>query len=171
MERGDRYVLWPIFMADTGWSVPDELLVKLWQQMVDEGRAASLFYDGRIKDEADWIAWLKDPRNYPVIVMDAREKKISCISWLNNMEMGAAQIHFCMYGHPHPGIGIKSLEYFSRFPGLRVIVGVTPEEYTTAIRYAKRIGFKEVGRIPNMLHMEYENRRMGAVVTYYEVGG
>jgi L-amino acid N-acyltransferase YncA len=170
MERGGRYALWPIFMSDTGWSVPDELLAKLWEKMVEEGRAASLFYDGRVKDEAEWIAWLKAPGNYPVIVMDAREKKIAAIGWLNNVDKGAAQIHFCMYGLPDPRMGVKVLEYYSKFPGLHVIVGVTPEHYETAIRYAKRIGFTETGRVPNMLHMAYEQRRAGAVITYYEVG-
>ena len=76
-----------------------------------------------------------------------------------------------MYGHPHPGIGTVALEYYSRFPGLRVIVGVTPEEYTTAIRYAKRIGFTEAGVVPNMLYMAYEGRRMGEVITHYQVRG
>jgi len=170
MEKRDRYVLWPICKTADGWSVPDELLMKLWQQMVGEGRAAKLFYSGTITDEHEWIDWLKDSRNLPVIVMDAREKKVSAIAWLNNVERGSAQIHFCMYGAPAPGIGIKALEYYSKFPGLHVIIGITPEHYDTAIRYAKRIGFTEAGRVPDMLHMAYENRRAGAVITYYEVG-
>jgi hypothetical protein len=169
MERGDRYVLWPICKTADGWSVPDELFIKLWQQMVEEGRAAKLFYGGTVTDEYGWIDWLKDPKNFSVIVMDAREKKIAAVGWLNNFERGTAQIHFCFYGFPHPGAGIKVLEYYSKFPGLHVIVGITPEEYTTAIRYAKRIGFKEIGVIPNMLQMAYENRRMGAVITHYQV--
>ncbi len=170
MERGDRYAIWPICKTENGWSVPDELLIKLWQRMVEEGRAAKLFYGGTVTNAAEWIDWLKDPKNLPVIVMDAREKKIACVAWLNNVDKGCAQIHFCMYGYPHPGIGIVALKYFSTFPGLRVIVGVTPQEYATAIRYAKRIGFIEVGAIPNMLDMAHEGRRMGAVITYYEVG-
>ncbi len=170
MNQGERYALWPIFRTDDGWTVPDALLVKLWEQMVREGRAAKLFYSGTVANEFEWIDWLKDPSNFPVIVMDSREKKIAAIAWLNNKNSGTAQIHFCMFGPPHPGVGEKVLRYFSSFPELHVIVGVTPEEYTTAIRYAKRIGFKAAGRIPNMLYMAYENRRMGAVITYYEVG-
>lgn len=170
MERGDRYAIWPICKTDDGWSVPDELLIKLWQQMVDEGRAARLFYTGTVTNGGEWVEWLKDSRNLPIMVMDSREMKIACVAWLNNVDRGCAQIHFCMLGPPATGIGINALEYYSRFPDLHVIVGVTPEEYTTAIRYAKRIGFKEVGVIPNMLQMKYENRRMGAVITYYEVG-
>lgn len=167
----DRFAIWPIAKIDGGWSAPDELLEKLWHKMVEEGRAAKLFYSGFVRNEYDWIDFLKDPLNIPVIVMDAREKKIASIAWLNNVKDGSAQVHFCMYGPPNPGVGIKAISYYSTFPGLHVIVGVTPEHYTTAIRYAKRIGFKEAGRVPNMLHMAYEGKRSGAVITYYEVRG
>ena len=163
-----RYAIWPVVKMDDGlWSAPDVMLEGIWKQMVEEGRFNTLFYTGYVRTLADWMDWCKTPANLMQIVVDVGRTKLAAVTWLNNIKDGTAECHFCMLGPPHPELGRTVLEYWSALPGVKVIVGCTPENYTTAIKYAKRIGFKEAGMIPQALNMAYEGCRVGAVMTYY----
>jgi len=137
--------------------------------MVRTGKDESLFYNGGVRDEGEWLSWMKCPDNYPVLAIDTDSKKIVCIAWLNHAVDGAALVHFCMLGFPRPEIGKTVLRYWSATGALSVLVGFTPETFTAAIKYAKAIGFVESGHIPAMCNMVYEGRRVGAVVTTYLV--
>ena len=163
----ERYQLWPAAFVEGQFSVPDECLVFLWREMERTGKQRDLFYNGGITTEEQWIAWIKAPENYPVLVVDSSSKKIVSIAWLNHAVDGAALVHFCMLGMPRPEIGKTVLRFWSGMGILSVIVGFTPETNTAAIKYAKRIGFVESGYIPSMCNMIYEGRRVGAVVTTY----
>ena len=50
------------------------------------------------------------------------------------------------------------------------LIGVTPAAYPGAVKMAKLCGFKEVGKIPNMLYDVYDEVSMDAVLTYF-IGG
>lgn len=163
-----KYVIWPVVQMDGGeWSVPDVVLEGVFKQMAEEGRFGTLFYTGYVKGLPDWMNWCHNPANLMQVVVDAGDKKIAAVTWLNNVKDGTAEAHFCMLGPPHPELGETVLAYWAALPNIAVIVGCTPENYTTAIKYAKRIGFKEAGMIPQALNMAYEGRRVGAVMTYY----
>jgi hypothetical protein len=165
----ERYQLWPAAFVGGQFSVPDEILRYLWRELVRTGKDTQLFYNGGVDDEGKWLSWIKATDNYPVLVIDTDVKKIVCIAWLNNAVDGAALAHFCMMGFPRPEIGETVLRYWSGTGALSVLVGFTPENYTAAIKYAKRIGFVESGYIPSMCNMVHEGRRVGAVVTTYLV--
>lgn len=165
----EKYQLWPAAYVGGQFSVPDEILRFLWREMVRTGKDTALFYNGGVEDEGQWITWLKNPDNYPVLVIDTDTEKIVCIAWMNHAVDGAALVHFCMLGFPRPEIGETVLKYWSGMGALSVLVGFTPETYTAAIKYAKLIGFKESGYIPRMCNMVYEGRRVGAVITTYLV--
>jgi hypothetical protein len=167
MEQGDRYALWPAAFVDGAFSIPDEVLAGLWREMVATGRDKGLFYNGAVTDESGWIAWIKDPANYPVLVADTTRNRIVCVAWLNNAVDGAALVHFCMLGMPRPEIGKAVLRYWSRVSILHVLVGFTPDSNMAAVKYARSIGFVDAGYIPSMCNMIYKGRRVGAVVTTY----
>ena len=149
------------------WSVPDEILAGLWAQMCQSGKAMRLFYNGTVRTVDEWISWLKEPSNIVVLVADALNKKIACVAWLNNAREGSAQVHFCMLGMPRAEIGVMALNYWASLGPLYVIVGITPESYTDAIRYAEKIGFKKKGEVTNLCNMVYEGRRESGVITEY----
>ena len=167
MERGDRYVLWPAAFVDGVFSVPDETLASLWREIVATGKHRSLFYNGGVTDEVGWIDWIKSPANYPVLVVDSVAGNVVAVGWLNNTLDGAALVHFCVFGWPHPEIGRVVLRYWSSVGILKVLVGFTPETNIAAIKYAEKLGFKRSGYIPLMCNMAYEGRRVGAIVTTY----
>jgi len=163
----ERYQLWPAAFVNGSFSVPDEILRFLWREMAQTGKNESLFYNGGVRDEGEWLSWMKNPDNYPVLVIETLSKKIVCIAWLNHIVDGAALVHFCMLGLPRAEIGKTVLRYWSGIGALSVLVGFTPETFTAAIKYAKRIGFVESGYIPLMCNMVYEGRRVGAIITVY----
>jgi hypothetical protein len=165
----ERYQLWPCAFVNGVFSVPDEILSFLWRELERTGKYRDLFYNGGVATEEQWIAWVKDAGNYPVLAVDLVSMKIAGIAWLNNAVDGAALIHFCMLGLPRPEIGETVLRYWSGMGALSVIVGFTPDTNMAAVKYAKRIGFTVSGYIPKMCNMIYEGRRVGAVVTTYLV--
>lgn len=168
MDQGDRYALWPGAFIGGQFSIPDEVLASLWREMAATGKHRHLFYNGNVTDEAEWIAWIKDQANYPILAVDTSNHRIICIAWLNNAVDGAALAHFCMLGLPRPEIGKSVLRYWSKMGMLHVLVGFTPETNTGAVRYAEKIGFRRAGYIPAMCNMVYEGRRVGAIVTAYQ---
>ena len=163
----DRYQLWPAAFVDGKFSVPDAVLEGLWREMERTGKHRSLFYNGLIDDVDGWIGWIKNPANYPVLVVDAVRKNIVAAGWLNNVGDGTALAHFCVFGLPRPEIGKVVLRYWSNVKILRVLVGFTPETNVGAVRFAEMIGFKRNGYIPRMCNMAYEGRCVGAIVTTY----
>ena len=166
--EGERYKIWPLAkLPDGSYSVPDFVLLRIWDDIFADGRYKSLFYNGGVKTPFDWMAWIKSPANFPVLVVDTMQRKVVCIAWINNAVDGAAMAHFCMLGLPRVEIGKAVLQYWSGVDGLKVLVGFTPESNTGAVKYAKKIGFVESGYIPMMCNMVHEGRRVGAVVTTY----
>ena len=168
MGQGDRYALWPGAFIDGLFSITDELLVSLWREMVTKGKVRRLFYNGNVTDEASWIAWIKSSGNYPLLVVDKFSQRVVCVTWINNVADGAALIHFCILGLPRPEIGKAVLRYWSDVDVLYVLVGFIPETNREAVKYAKRIGFKESGYVPSMCNMVYKGSRVGAVITTYQ---
>ena len=166
----ERYQLWPCAFVDGVFSVPDEILRFLWREMVRTGKDESLFYSGGVRDEGEWLSWVKSPDNYPVLAINTDSKKIVCIAWLNHAVDGAALVHFCMLGFPRPEVGKTILRYWSDIGALYVLVGFTPETFTAVIKYAKAIGFVESGYIPLMCNMAYKEERVGATITTYRTG-
>lgn len=163
-----RYFLWPMAQVDGEWSIPDAVWAMVWKRMVESGRVQATFYNGYIRTFDDWLSWVKSPSNIVVLVADSTSKNISVVAWLNNVSEGAAQAHFCfLNGLPRPEIGKMVLSYWSVFPGLHVIIGLTPESHPEAVRYAGMIGFEIQGTIPSFCNLAYEGRRVGAVVSSY----
>lgn len=166
----NRYYLWPMALVDGEWSIPDQVWAHVWGIMVKTGRAERLFYNGYIRTYDDWILWVKDRSNLVVLAVDSKSKKFACVAWLNNIAEGAAQAHFCFIeSMPRPDIGKSVLAYWSGFPGLYVITGLTPESHPEAVRYAEMIGFAIQGTIPSFCNLAYEGRRVGAVVSSYPI--
>ena len=169
MERGDRYAIWPAAFVDGVFSVPDPVLISLWREIVAAGKHRHLFYNGLVTDEVGWIEWIKNPGNYPLLVVDSIRSRIVAVAWLNHAVDGVAAAHFCMIGLPRPKIGQVALRYWSSVKILHVLVGFTPETNTGAVKYAESIGFIQSGYIPKMCNMVYEGLRVGAIVTTYQM--
>jgi hypothetical protein len=137
-------------------------------------RQRELFYDGGIQRESEWLVFILGKKNLPVIVFDPSRGEPGMIVWVNDIGAGAARIHFCGLEPYRRSYGIAGLGYFDSFkddfgePMFRVLVGITPENNTKALKLSRLMGFETVGTIRNLCHLAYESRRVGGVVTFRE---
>ena len=163
------YHLWPIVMQNEECSVPDVILYGVWKQIVDEGKAGQLFYGGTVKCAADFLTFLKDPMNLPVLVVDEEAKKIVFLAWLNGLQDGHAYGHFCSLGPFKRGAVNAFLDYWRSWNMFRLIIGLTPETNDLALRAIRMAGFKTLGILPRLCMMAHENNALvGGVISYIE---
>jgi hypothetical protein len=165
------YSLVPIINMGGKSSASDEFLLTIWDQMVAEDRVKWVFYDGSIVDEHQWLAFIKSPTNYPLVVVN--DKSIGAIAWLNNYENKSARGHYCGLGAYHKEIGRMIMSYWKSFkdtkgdPILLTIVGITPETNTLGYRMLKILGFNIIGIIPHFCRMKYDGDKLvGGVISY-----
>jgi hypothetical protein len=97
------------------------------------------------------------------------------VAWLNNFEHGTAQVHFSSVGRYRRGTANMVIDYWRKFRNeigertFHVLCGITPETHTTARKLVRITGFTELGIIPSLLHLAYEGRRVGGVISYQEL--
>lgn len=178
MSAGRYQVIPYVFsVADSRWSIPDHTMSYVWDKMVDEQRVEHLFWSGGIRSEIDFISFLREPGNYPILVFDAEIWEAKAIAWLNGIEMNHALVHFCCLGKFRLACCKMGLDYWRSIkaidgkPLFSVLLGVTPETNELAIRVSKMLGFQRVGIIPKLCPMAYLNRTVGGVITYMDCEG
>lgn len=132
--------------------------------MKSEGTFNRVFYDGSVKDDKDFVRFMRRESAIPVIAFDRTEPVL--FAWLNDLRSNYA---FCHFGALHPwgktalDVARMILRYWGGIlPELKVILGLIPKENRLAIRFGKNLGFKELGTIPHLIGA-------GATLLYYEV--
>jgi hypothetical protein len=164
---------------ETGeWSIPDSLLDQVWDQMVKEGKEKYLFWSGGITDAYQFIEWLQEERNFPMLLIEHVGDKINPVTviWLNGIDANHALAHFCVLGGYDPEMARETLRYWKRLkrPDGRqmflTLLAFIPENNERAIKTVLRMGFEPVGTIPNMCTLAYENNRtVGSTLMYFDL--
>ncbi len=91
-----RYVVIPVMRTDDGYTISDQTLDMIWNKMVEEGKHETVFYNGAVGNVGDFIAYMRRDDVYPVAIYDRDSEVFTGIAWLNNLNEGTAQVHFCM---------------------------------------------------------------------------
>ena len=166
-----QFTVYPLVKLEDGWSIPDEILVGIWQQIVEEGKVEQLFYDGTIKDIFGWMEFIKRPGTYPILIV--KDSKVVHVSWLKDVfDVGfGAWAHHVSIGRYQRGAWEAGRDHWRKyFPNLKILLGMTPETNEKAIKFLQKIcKFTIVGKIPLMCALGYENRRVSAIVSYFEL--
>lgn len=166
-------IVWPIVNLDGKWMPDDVILRGFWREMVGAGTDKRVFYQGRVKNEDQWVEWLHNPDNMACMVIDIGKTRVIGVAWLNHMVDRCAYAHFVTAGRYHRGAGEAVVRYWSAFkaddgkPLFRTILAVTPETYRSVHKGMRQWGFRLLGVIPNLCHLGYEGRRVGGMVGYY----
>ena len=83
-------------------------------------------------------------------------------------------MHYCMLGPPRRSVGKALLDYWCGLrrtdgqPWLHVLLGITPEYHTAALRVIRIMGFTSLGTIPSYCLTQDGQGRCGAVISYFE---
>ena len=160
--------IYPYVHTGEGWSIADSVMAGIWFQLEQEGKVEHLFYDGAVKDVTDWLAHIKQPRVFPIVVADVEKHIPVHVCWLTDVADGIAWAHHAALGKYHRGVWETVIDYWSKFE-LRLLLGMTPETNERAVKFLRKIcKFQVVGVIPGLCNMAYENRRVGGVISYYQ---
>lgn len=169
-----RYAVIPVMRTDEGYTISDMTLEYIWEKIVEEKKDTTVFYNGAIANIGEFVAFMRREDVYPIVVYDVDDKMFTGIAWINNLNEGTAQAHFCTFNNGEPILmGHEVLNYWEQFPKdlLGVVVGIIPNTNEKAIRFAKQIGFTVIGEIPNYCNTVYLDSRTPGVVMYKELGG
>jgi hypothetical protein len=175
-ENGDKISIWPVVaVAGKIPMVPEELLREVWRQMVQENKAFTVFYDGHIRTEDDWIRFVYDSGNVVILLVETDTPRVAAVAWLNSPGPNFAFGHFCVLGKTLPGLGEKVLNFWANLrnpASIRyydMILGLIPESNQKAQEYVAALGFELVGRIPKVCTMAYHDRVEAGVLWHVDL--
>lgn len=166
--NSSEIALVPYACVNDEWMLPDEFLLSFAQRMKQEGTFHITFYDGNVKTPEDFLGHMKRPANVPVFVFKGIEPL--AVAWLNGFHGVIAFGHFCALKAARgqtEKIGRLVLEYWMSNFELRAVLGFLPSGNVLARKFIKRIGFKVLGDIPDVLYDAYAGKYVSGTIGYY----
>lgn len=152
-----------------------EAMREVYARIREEGTADTVFYDGTVTNENEFVAEVLRPGSLPFLVF--WEGKEAGLAWFNDIEGRSARGHFVFFrefwGHKiSAAIGRKIFSHIltlrdERGYLLDVLLGKLPARNCLAWRLGLLCGAREVGTIPNGVYMagsgKSENAKLAAV--------
>lgn len=168
-RSSSNFQLLPYAKVGEEWTFPENFVRSTYSQMLNEGNADTVFCDGGITSEQEFLDAMQCKTN--VVVFAIRGGGLLGVAWLNGFQHNShyAFGHFCMMREASVSqstveIGNEIIKYWLSFPTIEFILGVVPSFNKLAIDYVQKIGFNKVGAIPNM--MQGLTGRAAAVIFY-----
>lgn len=170
-QKLSKYAIYPLVPLDNGQhSISDETLIYIWRRIEEEGKVQHLFYDGSIRDAADWLKFIKRNDVFPVIVWNTERKRIAHVVWLKDCFDCCAYIHHCAIGPYQRGVWEAVRDHLKQFDSLKLLLGLTPKINTAAVKMLTKIcKFNIVGEIPYVCNMAYTGDRVPGILSYFEL--
>jgi hypothetical protein len=166
----------PYAELETGPTVSDETIRVIYEKMKSDGTLYTVFYDGTINSAEQFLSLLKSKNNYPIFILI--DGMIGGVAWFNDLFRNRATAHFCgfkeVWGTHSVDMGKEALKYWFSFtnkdgsPMLDVILGVTPSEFSHAVNFIQKLGFKIIGEVPKVSYHEKTNSYSSATLSYIE---
>ncbi|MBU1002383.1 MAG: hypothetical protein KKE73_07650 [Proteobacteria bacterium] len=149
-----------------------EGLGSLWRQLGREGMQRTLFYDGGVASSQEFTRFASDPaRLFYAVVVD---QSPVALFWLDGWSGQAAFIHFAVFrraqGQAARIIGRYVTGWLLRAeregggPLVRTLIGLTPDTHPLAVRFVRDLGFRILGRVPQVLSLA-DGRTVAAIVS------
>lgn len=171
--------LLPYAKVNEEWTIPEDALEEAFRRTQSQGSIESIFWDGKVQCSEEFIHYFRSPRNLAVFVF---KDGLPCgYAWINNIGMGHASSHFCVFkefwGSEHKKEIFESvMNYWFSFidgdkPLFDTLLGMIPKFNKHAIKYAKENGFNLVGEIPNMVNDIFKKRKSPIVIFYRSRNG
>jgi hypothetical protein len=137
--------------------------------MIQENKAPNfVFYGGYVDSPERFAEFMQLPGNQPVLVVDVESQKIVFLAWLNGVQEGCANGHFCALGPFKRGAFNAVIDYWKSWGSIRVLIGITPETNERALRLVQIMGMRIVGTIPKFCFIAPVNQAVGGVISYLE---
>ena len=155
----------------------DSFIRGLFDQMAKDNTVKSVFFDGSIQDENQFLDMMKFGHN-ALWVVNVNDK-ISGFVWLNNFEEKRASFHFCFFqniwGKDTVEIGKKCMLTLLELKtgdqyNFDLITGLVPGRNEKAIKLCKKMNFSILGRLPCSAWNAEEQQSEDGIIFYVERG-
>lgn len=152
----------------------DSDIMALYDRMVEDGTADTVFYSGHVNSREDFLKHMKDPGTHLYVL--GIDDEIVGITWLDNLFGKSAFNHFCgfsnCWGENTVAIGRTSLQKLINMKDangyvFEVFTGLIPAWNKLAIEYAQACGGVNLGVIPGGIWEPAKMQSVDAVVIYY----
>jgi len=168
MEQKDIVFL-PYVRIDGIPTLRDSEILALWDRAEKEGWVDQLFHDGNISNRVQFLQYIISPGTLFFVCYFKGD--ICGFFWLNRLEITHAYCHFAFFKKywnrkvniPIGKTAMRMLFNSSKL-NFELILGMLPGSNTRAIQYAKNVGFKFVGKIPNLLFSAKEGKPVEGVL-------
>lgn len=172
-----NYEVRPIVYSNYCYTTDEKILVKMYDYLEKSKRLYKVFYDGSVYDLQSWLTFLKTPGISALYCVDNNTKQIVHFAWLTHSILKAYYGHHCSFGKIKKDAVNAIFKFWAGVPdgngtgpAIDIIIGSTPKSMTEAIKFTKVFGYKEVGVIPRICRMLYENDYYDdAVITYLDL--
>jgi hypothetical protein len=154
--------------------VTDDVLMDVWRRIVAEDKVELVFYSGGVNTPTEFLDFILQPRLLVSLVVDAATERPRALGWLTNAGEGSAFAHYCVIGPFQRSVGRAMLANWCELkdatgaPMFEILLGITPEVHTAALRLARIMGFSTVGTIPRYCRCPYAGGRCGGVLSCLE---
>lgn len=161
----------PYVQIDGSWSLPDSVMAAIWQNMVDEGTAKTVFCMGPVNSLPDFMTLMKSSS---VMTLWENDDPVF-IGWINNFTQCSAMVHFnCfkkIWGKRTDEALKVSIKYWFSFhndgaPLFDTLIGMIAADNPLAINLTKRVGAVEVGAIPDYAVNKFSKEKIGLHICY-----
>jgi hypothetical protein len=162
----------PYVEGNGSWSLPDTMMIGIFEKMQDHGLDKVVFVNGTVEDRAQWLNFVKTKTNLVHVI--GNEEGVELVAWINNFGKNYAFGHFCFFpeawGKNTIKLGKQSLDHWFGLnlegkPVLDVILGQLPTSNEYAVKYIKKIGMTILGSVPNIRYSGL-NEATGATFAY-----
>ena len=165
----------PYLQSNGAYTLNDNVMLGIWQEICQNGIKEQVFYEGGIKDAETWMKMIKHPSTVLHTIWSKDFKKVAMVAWLNSVGRNHATCHqFCMpwtWGKHTVELGKMTLDYWfdlkkDNKPILDTIIGKTPEHLRAATIFLRKMGLTVLGMIPHIGFDYYGSKTVGIVVSY-----
>jgi hypothetical protein len=139
----------PFVYCDGVPTMRDSEIAMLYNLMQRDGTDKTIFWDGQVKNNRDFIRFMKSSGIVLFVAKD--DSNLLGCGWLTNFEHRSARAHFCIFAEGWPrsvDIGKKLVEKAIASLELDGIIGFIPECNNKAIQFAVKCGAKVIGYLP-----------------------
>jgi hypothetical protein len=164
----------PFYDNDGAPNFSNNSLAQVFRRIVREDSVAKIFYDGSVRNSADFIRFVRNRENELFFV--SYEGRDAGFFWLNRLRSKAAFITYCLYkdfwGDEALLISRKCIEFL--FAGknghgehrIDVLLGLTPANNKLAVKFLLKNGMTVLGKVPGLLYDASAEATVDGIFSY-----
>lgn len=152
-----EYVVVPYCEFDGVRTYKDSFIMELYDKMVEEGTADTVFSGSGIDSPKSFLAMAKGRPDEVLFYLLFVDGEVGGIAWLNRFQYRWAQFHFCtfkrIWGRETIGLAKHTLERLLTLGGegnylFDMFVGIMPSRNSVGLAYVQKCGGVVSGTLP-----------------------